>query len=194
MENDINKQVTIVAPSEMTKEQLWREIASLKELLTWRIEGLDTKTENRAAAIEDSIKIAHDDLVRVPTEVQKQVGGLKELLFNKIDGRALLVDEKFTLMESARLEQKTNLLAAFTKSEQSFSKLIDQQGNLISTMSNGFNVQMDEIKKRLTTIEGIAIGALGQRTEKRGTDTFIIAMIGLVCAIIFGILGYILNK
>jgi len=55
-------------PTSLTTQQLWREIASLKELMF-----------SRLLAIETSIEVAHEDMVRVPTDVQKQVGGLKEL-------------------------------------------------------------------------------------------------------------------
>ncbi len=183
MENDINKQITVLDPSALTTQQLWREIASLKEL-----------TFSRIGAVEDSIKVAHEDLVRVPTDVQKQVAGLKELLLNKIDDRIKLVDEKFGLAESVRIEQKNNLITSITKSEQSFSKLTDQQSNLITSIQSGFNAQLDEIKKRLTTIEGIAVGALGQKTEKKDSDRVTIAIIAIITSIVFGLIGYILNK
>lgn len=60
-------------PSPLTTQLVWREVASLKELLTSRLDDM-----------EKAIRVAHDDLVRVPTDVQKQVATLKELHEQKI--------------------------------------------------------------------------------------------------------------
>ena len=161
------KQITVLDPTSLTTQQLWREIASLKELLF-----------NEIGAIKDAIKIAHDDLVRVPTDVQKQVGALRELIFQKISDEHILeaekfkkVDQRFELVETARLEQKTdakfnvetalasarqlvelqnnNNIIAANKTEAAFNKLIDQQSNVTSSIQKGLYDQLDEIKNVL---------------------------------------------
>lgn len=66
--SDTRTPLAMPDPSVLTTQQLWREVASLKEL-----------TFSRMSAIEKAIEVAHQDLVRVPTDVQKAVGGLEAL-------------------------------------------------------------------------------------------------------------------
>lgn len=62
-----------IDPSQRTLELISLQIDSLKELLQSRIQ-----------ANEKAVDVAHDDLVRVPTEVQKSVGTLRDLHETKI--------------------------------------------------------------------------------------------------------------
>jgi regulator of replication initiation timing len=55
-------------PSALSTQQVFREVGLLKELVFTRLES-----------VEHGIAVAHEDVVRVPTEVQKQLGGLREL-------------------------------------------------------------------------------------------------------------------
>lgn len=163
-------------PTSLTTAQLLREIASLKELLQARI-----------AAVEDGIVVAHDDLVRVPTEVQKQIGGLKELLERTICDADKLKEEKFRnidkrldMVEQARVEQKkdtatavdaalkaakeavteqnaSNVLA-INKSEAAMTKQMDQQAALLSQIKGGLEDKINDIKFQLSKGEGKSAG------------------------------------
>lgn len=164
-------------PTELTTQVIWREISGLKELLTSELEALKKATE-----------VAHDDLVRVPTDVQKQVGGLKELMYEKIDSldRVCTLEinhlkEKFDMVERYRIEQKSDTRTAVddalkaakelvfqqnqsnsqanTKTELSFSKLLEQQSELFHTTTNNFNQRIGDIKELLSKSEGKSSGA-----------------------------------
>lgn len=56
-------------PTVRTVEQLQREVSALKELHGVRLEAMDK-----------AIQVAHDDLVRVPTDVDKAVSSLRGVL------------------------------------------------------------------------------------------------------------------
>jgi hypothetical protein len=149
----------------LTTQQLWREISALKELLETKID-----------AIETAVKVAHDDLVRVPTEVQKQVGSLKELHDEKFRG----IEERFRESDSrtqviAELNQKAIDAAlqaakeivgvqtqagneAIAKSEASTTKQIDSQGVLISTTAKTLDDKIAAVKETVTTIEARTTG------------------------------------
>jgi tetrahydromethanopterin S-methyltransferase subunit G len=79
-------------PSALTTAQLWREIASLKELMQARLD-----------ATEKGISIAHEDLVRVPTDVQKQVGGLRDIHDQKFVAIAARLEEIHQRLENKRV-------------------------------------------------------------------------------------------
>lgn len=163
-------------PSTLTTAQLLREIGSLKELLLTRME-----------AVEEGIEVAHQDLVRVPTDVQNAVSHVKEVLEIRIADADKLKDEKFAniekrldLVEQSRVEQKkdtatavdaalkaakeavqeqnsSNVLA-INKSEAATTKQIDQQAELIRQISKGFDEKISDIKERLSKGDGKSQG------------------------------------
>jgi len=163
-------------PSTLTTQMTWREIAALKELLS-----------NELDSVKQGIVVAHEDLVRVPTEVQKQVGNLKELLENKIEALEKLDGEKFKaivrsieIVEQARVEQKRDTATAvdaalraakeavselnasnamaINKSESSMAKQLEQQSVQISTITKAFDEKVADLKDRLARSEGKSTG------------------------------------
>jgi len=95
---------SVIDPSRLTTQMVWREVESLKELLITRLD-----------AIEKATIVAHEDLVRVPTEVQKQVAGLRELH-----------DEKFIV----NAERIASLAAVLEKYETEFIKVAKLEESL----------------------------------------------------------------
>jgi hypothetical protein len=178
-------------PSALTTAQLLREISSLEKL-----------TAQRMDAIEKAVTVAHENLVRVPTEVDKAIGHLKEV----VNGRLHTVDEKFRSIDKqfierdVRVEQaandtKTRVEAAFAsqeksaakqaesfglsigKSESATTKQIDQLGLLIQQNTKALDDKIGDIKDRLTRIEGTGKG----RGDVWG---WIVAAIGAFAAVV----------
>lgn len=248
---------------ESTTEPLFHEIRSLKELVYTRIR-----------ALEKAVEVAHEDLVRVPTEVQKAVGTLKDLHEAKIEGnrrecatqfkmvatasdqlQALIetrldgndtairllqdttdkfpqrIDEKIFALEKVaqekfasivtqfaerdvRTEQATtstktavdaalaaqekavgkqndSFTAATQKSEDAFTKQIDQLGLLIQTTARGIDDKIDDLKQRVTRIEGMGVGAITAqttqavvKTAEQASNSYIVAIVGAIIAAI----------
>lgn len=183
-------------PSSLTVQMIYREFGALKELIL-----------SRLGAIEAGIEVAHQDLVRVPTEVQKQVGGLKELLETRIDDSDKIIDEKFkniekrlNLNEESRMELKKDTATAvdaalkaakeavneqnasnekaINKSEAATTKQIDQLGTLVNEIKKGFEDKITDIKERLATGVGKDMGK-GQ----------LLALIFAAAAFFFGFIG-----
>jgi hypothetical protein len=134
-------------PSELTTQMVWREVESLKELL-----------QARVTAVEKGITVAHDDLVRVPTEVEEQVSNLKALLEQRIIGEASLRDEKFAGVQKQFDGSKTAVDAALAavkesnnKTESTFTKQIDQTQTLLNANTKGLQGQIDDLKGRFNT-------------------------------------------
>jgi len=157
----------ITDPSSLTTQQLWREIASLKELLMSRINS-----------VEKAIEVAHEDLVRVPTDVQKSVITLKELH-----------DEKFAGINQRFLDNKLALDAAFKsvqdgnqKSELGTTKQIDAQGLLINNATTGLQGQINDLKERVLRGEALIGG------KETGSDR-VRLQTGQIIAYIFGAIG-----
>lgn len=124
-------------PSPLTTQALWREVGHLKALTIVRLDG-----------IQRAIDVAHDDMVRFPTDVDKQVGRLKELHATLINENDRRYTERFIAQEKAvdvalitvnramdiaiakvdkefheHLQQvRTETLTAFTASEKAIAK------------------------------------------------------------------------
>lgn len=174
-------------PSALTTQVIWREIAALKELLTSELEG-----------VKKSIDVAHDDLVRVPTDVQEQVGNVHQLL----DIKVAHLEKQFDLIERQRIEQKTDQRTAIddalkaakelvfqqnlantsanAKSEASFSKQIDQIATLFASEKKASDERINDLKEQVAKSEGRGTGL-------KDFTGWIVAAI----AIIFSLLNYL---
>lgn len=87
-------------PSPLATQSLWREIANLKSL-----------SDQRMDAIERAVDVSHQDLVRVPTEVQKAIAGLKELYESKFGVKFEAVTAQFIELEKLRNEKFASLVS-----------------------------------------------------------------------------------
>ena len=166
-------------PSSLTTQQLWREVLNLRELMESRISG-----------IEKSIEVAHEDLVRVPTDVQKQVGNLKELHDEKFRSIQVQFAERDTRTEQKDRDTKIAIDAAFqssstavAKSESVTSKQIDQQGTLIQTETRALSWQIDDLKERMTRLESQGIGEKGGKLSQQQMISWVLAVIMALIAI-----------
>lgn len=98
-------------PSTLTTQQILREVAALKELVMVRLDAMDK-----------AVEVFNENLTRVPTETQKSVTALSDLIHQRfltqnalVEGYRLQYMEKFGDMnrvhaqqEDIRLEQKSD--------------------------------------------------------------------------------------
>lgn len=198
-------------PTPLTTSQLLREIGSLKELVFTEI-----------VAVKEGIKIAHEDLVRVPTDVQRQVGSLRELLETKIIDSDNLKEEKFRnidkrldLVEQARIEQKkdtatavdaalkaakeavteqnTSNVLAINKSETSTTKQIDNQDSKINDIKDRL-IRLEALVVSFTTTVADVKTLSGISSEKKGGSDATKYIIGLLLTIAGIAIGYVFKK
>jgi len=152
-------------PSALTTAQIIREIESLRQLVFARLGSI----EQRAAE-------EHEDLVRVPTDVDRAVSSLKELIFTKLEA----VDQRFEAVDVLRRESQdaasTAIAAALQavkeagseqtktfaqqieKSESSLTRQIEAQATSTGTSLGALNAQVSDLKDRLTRFEGRSSG------------------------------------
>jgi hypothetical protein len=72
--------VPVPDPTLLTTQQLMREMDNIDRIFTTRLDAMDT-----------AVKLAREDITRVPTELDKQIKQLSELIFQRI----LYVDKQF---------------------------------------------------------------------------------------------------
>src|SRR5688572_12559693 len=86
-------------PTPLTTAQILREINSLEKLMD---------------AIEKAVTVAHENLVRVPTEVDKAIGHLRELMLEKF----LTIVKTFETTDQKFHNIQTQFMERDARSEQ----------------------------------------------------------------------------
>ncbi len=166
----------------------------------------------RFAAIEKATELQHQDMVRVPTQVDRAVAGLKELLEQKlhtaieklhglINGHISETKEKFLGVGSQFTERDTRtdqragdtklaVDAAFAaakeataKIEMGFKEQIRALSDNINTKTNMLTQQIGDLKDRLIAMESRASGAVDTRKDTRDSTSLIIAGLALIIAV-----------
>jgi hypothetical protein len=160
-------------PSIATSAQIFREIQSLKELLFVRLEGLDNAMTTRLDAMDRAVQVFSDNLTRVPTDVDKQVGNLKDRVnetFKIYDEKLAAVEQRFHERDvrseqgerASRQAIESALEAAekaVAKSEVGTVKQMDQQSAQMHTTTTALESKISDVKDRLTLIEGRTTGS-----------------------------------
>lgn len=172
-------------PTTLTTQQMQREIAALKEVVFTRLDAMDK-----------AVDLFKADLVRVPTDTDKQVGNLREFFLEtfkaveqRIAGLESLTNEKFAgiqqqfsgnstalaaalqAQKEAAGEQTRNLTQNIEKSETSTKEQITKQGELLNTRTEGLLVQVNDLKNWRSTMEGLGLGRTSEVGERRATAT-----------------------
>jgi hypothetical protein len=152
-------------PTILTTQQLLREIAMSRDVIETRLSGMDK-------AIELLQKATDKFPAQIVADV-KQLQSLHEEKFRSIavqfaerDTRTeqtsrdskVAVDAALQAAKEAVGEQNKSSALAIAKSEASTTKQIDQIGSIITAMTNGLNDKIDDIKSRLTSVEGRSAG------------------------------------
>jgi hypothetical protein len=164
-------------PTLLTTAAINAQIQALKELMTVRIDGL-----------ERAMEMFRADITRVPTDVDKQVGQLKELhekwfaeQFRSIDQRfqerdirgereardnKVAVDAAFAAQKEAAAKQDEANQKAIDKSEKATFETLGKQEALYKSTTDALSAQLVEAKERITRIESLAVGRVQEQVVK----------------------------
>lgn len=163
-----------------------REITKSNSVINARIEG-----------IEHGIATFRDDLVRVPTAVDRAILSLRELLESVIKSNANISYEHFLRVESSLQGQKDaagetqkSSAAAISKAEKATSESITQLQTLFQTSIAGLSTQISDVKSRLDKGEGSGVGHRvaieDNRIDKHDSSARMFAIIAMVVSAFIG--------
>ncbi len=198
-------------PAGLTREQLYREIAGLRELLLTTITAKDQNVREliitRLEAMDKAITLLQSVADRQPTPnmVLGAVDALSALTAEKFASIAIQFRERDTRTEQtfrdtkiavdaalqaakeAVAEQVRSSALAISKSETATSKQIDQQSALIASGSSGLDDKIDDMKERVARIEaGGAVQSHAETTQRETSQfsqSYIVAIIGALIGI-----------
>lgn len=183
-------------------QALDREVRALKELFGQRIQ-----------AIEDAVEVAHENLVRVPTETDKAIQHVREVFeerfatvaerfagvqvqFRERDVRVEqtaraskeALDAALQAAKEAVGKQNDSFVTSISKSEAATNKQLEQLGALITTTSGATNSKVDDLKERIQRLEGDDRGHLAVSSSRQQWGQSSMAVISLV---LFGGLSFL---
>lgn len=187
-------------PTVLTTKQLLREIANTKEILETKLQGFQDIIETRLDGMDKAIELLQTANDKIPLHVDEVVENLQriheekfrsiEVQFAERDTRTeqttqsskVAVDAALQAAKEAVGEQNKSNALSISKSEAAFTKQIDQIGTLIQTTNAATNDKIDDIKTRLTTIEGKTLGS--SISTDRSTTAFSQVMTGVVALVV----------
>lgn len=181
-------------PTEMTTEALKREIAGLKELLEARTNAsvkemgyVKELIEMRLAEMDKAIKLVHEDRQYFPNRIDEKitaVAAVNDARFRNLDTR---FEERDSRTEAHNASSKMAVDAALqaakeavSKSEMATVKQIDQQSQMLASISKALDEKIDDVKDRLTRLEGAGEGQIAQRTTSQASSSFALAIISFI--------------
>lgn len=140
-------------PTQLTTQQLVREISALKELIFTRLDAIDRATELLAA-----------DVHRQPTEITTHVGHLKELITARFMERDLRNDQYSLYTKEALQEARNSALLALVEAKESLNKRFD----IAENQANGLDerVRMLMPRSESEALHKAHEGRIGQIVER----------------------------
>src|ERR1035438_4884503 len=191
-------------PTVLTRQQLERAVAGLREILEARLNGMDkalslTHEELNRRSVEGDLKIVH--LRELSEEkflsIQTQFAERDTRTEQTSRDSKVAVDAALQAAKEAVGEQNKSSALAIAKSETATMKQIDQLVVLISTGSNAQDSKITDIKDRITALESLNSGLASAQITQHDASSSRVAIIGVICTVggllmgvIFSVLMY----
>ena len=178
-------------PSLLTTDQLRREIFNLDRFFTARIDAMD-----KAGVVFS------DSLTRVPTDTDKQISHLRELVMSLLSKVEEVTAEKFASIAIQFVQRDVAVAAALqaaekavgaqniantqaiSKSEVGTAKQMDELSRLIQTMTGTLDSKISDIKDRVAAVENKAIGGSEQRETRRSDQGSLVQVVSTIIAMV----------
>lgn len=209
-------------PSALATQALWREVAHLKELLTEILDanqaGIHKEIglvrdviETRMDANDRAVRLLQDGADKFPALIDEKITALREVHGEKFDSVQKQFDERDVRTDTSRVSDKTAVDAALAaqeksfskqgetfseataKSEESFTKQIDQMSALHRSAIEGLQAQFNDLKDRFNRGEGRTEGVDKNVVRQQGSNSFTVAIVGVIVAVILGAAALIVN-
>lgn len=173
-------------PSALSTQQVWREIAALKELILTRLEEQD-----KAVVLLQSIANRSPTVNEVYLQHEEKFKSI-QVQFEERDVRAeqtardtkTAVDAALAAQEKAVGKQNESFALATSKAESATTKQIDQLQLQIANVGKTADDKLNDLKDRLTRLEGMGAG----RKDFVGWIVAAISILGGIIAIAFALL------
>jgi hypothetical protein len=205
-------------PTALTTQAMQRDLNSLRELMQAKLDlveqGAELKHSTILTLLEEMGKATM--LVRAESErlwsmVDEKIRALREVMEEKFGGIGTQFKERDVRVEQmstatsvavaaalqaakeAVAEQNRSAALAIAKSETSTAKQIEQMGTTIQTGNAGMNEKVDDVKDRLTRIEGSNLGSANSANSQQSNSAYILALVIGITSTLLGVAAIIIS-
>jgi VIT1/CCC1 family predicted Fe2+/Mn2+ transporter len=148
--------------------------------------------EERLDAIDKATELLNETVNRVPTDVQREVSHIRELVDEKLTSVALqfkerdtrsereardnklAVDAAFAAQEKQAVAQNESNALAINKSEKATAETIKTNQELSKATTDALTKSLDELKLQVSRIESRTQGISETKSESRGTNQWVV--------------------
>jgi hypothetical protein len=173
-------------PTILTTQQLYREIATSREILETRLNAMDTATDINKNATDKIPAIIKSQVDQLRNVVEERFATVNEKFhsidtqFKERDTRTeqsskdskVAVDAALQAAKEAVGEQNKSNALANAKMEAAFTKQIDQMITLITTTNKALDEKINDLKGRMDRGEGQKL----QTVETKGQQNWFIGL------------------
>jgi len=188
-------------PTVLTTKALEREVANLKEMMLRELMSMSDTIRTRFSGMDEATTLLREHQEKVPSETDKAILHLRELMeemFKSVDKQFIQRDTAVAAAlqaakEAVSAQNESNAIAS-SKMEVSFTKQIDQTAVLISSQSKGVDDKFDDIKNRVSILEGtIGRGDKTAHVKEFSTQSWI-GVAGIVVGAFVALAAILYNK
>ena len=188
-------------------------IADLRNELQTQLRAIDVRFE----AIDKATTLQHEDQVRVPTQIDKAISALRDILeqslrtasvemlgelrrhiaetAEKFAGVAAQFSERDTRTDQRAGDTKLAVDAAFAaakeataKIEAGFTKQIDSMNTIIDTKTANLADLISDLKYRIVALEARAVTAVDVKRDSRESFSVLFAGVAVAVAIVVAVM------
>ena len=155
-------------PTVLTTAALLREIGNLESRVMSRIDG-----------IEKAVAVAHEDMVRVPTAVDKAVEQLRALTWGRFD----TVDVKFHGITNQFTERDVRVEQTARDTKTAVDAALAAQEKAAGKQTDAFTKQIDALDDKISDIRDRQITSEGTGKGRGDVWGYVAALAGLLIAL-----------
>lgn len=194
-------------PTHLTTRQLLREISTLKEIVFTKLGSSSTEHAlvqsiigARIDAMDKATVLLQSMTDKLPDKIDEKISALRDVhdeKFNSIQNQFREMDVRtersskdnnvavgaaFSAAKEAVAEQNKSSALAISKSEAATMKQIEQLQQLTVKGSESLDEKINDVKERLTRLEGTSEGKTVADTSHQMSSSFIVALISTIIA------------
>ena len=161
-------------------DTLRRELQAHAAVMSIRIEDMERLAKQLVVTANERIEhlqLLHDEKF---ASVAIQFAEREKRSEQASRENKIAVDAALQAAHDAVAAQNTASSQSIAKSEAATAKQMDQIGTLVQTTTRGLNDKIDDIKSRLTLIEGKGVGRGEEQVDHRNSGSYMFAAIGTV--------------
>lgn len=163
-------------PSEMTTAKINHDLAAIEEKIYERIEGLRAAMQAKLDAIDKASQLFETNLNRIPTQTDREVKSLGELvdskfttLQNLVGSNLMLTDEKFAGVDRQFVERDVRVLQSAAAATTAVNAALQAAKEAVGEQNKSFTLSID--KSETATMKQIDALLVTSQTATTGINT-----------------------